>query len=51
MVVKVKQKIETTRHSKGNDKSKKYILVRERNLGYQKKILSERQHNFQKVYI
>ena len=50
MVVNVKKKVETTRHNKGNDKSKKYILLRERNVGYHNGILSERQHSFQLVY-
>ena len=42
MVVKVKEKIERTRHVKNNEKSKKYILRGQRNVRYYEKILSNK---------
>ena len=47
MVVKVKEKLEKTRHVKNNDKSKKYLLLGERNARYHEKVLS----NKTKLYI
>ena len=48
MVVEVKEKFEKTRHVKNNDKSKKYILRRHRNVRYYAKILSDKKkpYNF-----
>ena len=47
MVVKVKEKLEKTRHVKNIDKSKKHILRGQRNLRYHHKILSNKKpHNF-----
>ena len=50
MVVKVKEKIEKTRHVENNDNSNKYILPGERSVRYLDKILSNKknlriQHN------
>ena len=42
MVVKVKEKIEKTRHIKNNDKSRKNILRGHRNTRYHEKILSNK---------
>ena len=39
MVVKVKEKFETTRHVKNNDKSKKYILRGQRNVTFDSEII------------
>ena len=39
MVVKVKEKLEKTRHIKNNEKFKKYILRGERNARYRDRIL------------
>ena len=41
MVVKIKEKLEKTRHVENNDKSKKQILG-QRNLRYHHKILSKK---------
>ena len=38
MVVKVKEKLEKTRHDETNDKSKKHILRGERNVRYHERI-------------
>ena len=46
MVVKVKIKIEKTRHGKKNDKSKVYNLSGQRNVTYYEILLSN-QHTFQ----
>ena len=46
MVVKVKEKYEKTRHVENNDKSKKYILRRERNTRYYDRILSNKKKPF-----
>ena len=48
MVVKVKEKVEKTRHVKNNDKSKKYVLRGQRNASYHERILSNKKksHNF-----
>ena len=48
MVVKVKEKIEKTRHVKSNDKSRKYILRGERSIRYYERILSNKKkaYNF-----
>ena len=40
MVVKVKEKFETTKHIKNFDKSKKYILWGQRNVRFYDRILS-----------
>ena len=48
MIVKVKEKLEKTRHVENNDKSEKYSLPGERNIKYYHRILSklsERQQN------
>ena len=42
MVIKSKEKFEKTRHIKNNDKSKKYILRRERNVRYHDRVLSNK---------
>ena len=42
MVVKVKEYFEKTRHTKNNDKSKKYILRGERNTRFHEKKLSNK---------
>ena len=41
MIVKIKEKLEKTRHVENNDKSKKHIL-RQRNLRYHHKIVSNK---------
>ena len=46
MVVKVKEKLEKTRHVKNNDKSKKYILRGERNARYYDRILSNTKKSY-----
>ena len=45
MVVKVKEKIEKTRHVKNNDKSKKYILRGERNVRYYERVSNKNKSN------
>ena len=42
MVVKIKEYFEKTRHVKNNEKSKKYILRRERNVRYHDRVLSNK---------
>ena len=42
MVVKVKEKFEKTRQVKNYDKSKKYILIGERNVRYYERVLSNK---------
>ena len=46
MVVKVKEKIEKTRHVENNDKSKKYILRPQRNGRYYERILSNKKRSY-----
>ena len=46
MVVKVKEKIEKTRHVKNFDESKKYILRGERNTRYHDRLLSNRNKSY-----
>ena len=46
MVVKVKEKFEKTRHVKNNDKSKKYILRRGKNVRYHDRILSNKNESY-----
>ena len=46
MVVKEKEKFEKTRHVKTNDKSKKYILRAERNIGYHDRNLSNKTKSY-----
>ena len=41
MVLKVKEKFESTKHVKNNDKSKKYILRGQRYAGYHDRVLIE----------
>ena len=43
MIAKMKEKFEKTRHVKNIDKSKKYILRRERNVGHLDRVLSKSQ--------
>ena len=48
MIVKVKEKIEKSRHVENNDRSEKYFLQGERNVKYFHRILSnlsEKQQN------
>ena len=42
MVVKIKEKLEKTRHVKNNDESKKHNLRGQRKLRYHQKILSNK---------
>ena len=46
MVVKVKEKIEKTRHVENNNKSKKYILRGQRNARYHERILSNKKKTY-----
>ena len=46
MTVKIKEYFEKTRNVKNNDKSKKYILRRQRNTRYHDRILSNNFVNF-----
>ena len=46
MVVKIKEKLEKTRHVKNYDKSKQYILRRERNVRYHDRILSNKKKSY-----
>ena len=46
MVVKVKKFFEKTTQVKNNDKSKKYILRRQRNTKYHEKILSNKKKSY-----
>ena len=46
MVVKVKESFDKTRHVKYNDKSKKYILRKERNVRYYERILSNKKKSY-----
>ena len=46
MVVKVKQKIEKTRHVKNKDKNNKYILRGDRNVRYHDRILSKKKKSY-----
>ena len=46
MLVKVKERIEKTRHVKNNDKSKKYILRGQRNTKYHDRILSNKKKSY-----
>ena len=46
MVVQVKQKFEKTRHVKNIEKSKKYILRRQKNVKYYGRILSNKKKSF-----
>ena len=53
MVVKIKEYFQKTRHIKNTNKSKKYILRRERNTIYYDRILSNKKksHNSKITYI
>ena len=44
MVVKIKEYFEKTRNVKNNDKSKKFVLRRYRNVKYHEKILSNKKN-------
>ena len=46
MVVRIKEKFEKTRQVKNNDKSKKYILRRQRNVTYHEKVLSNKKKSY-----
>ena len=46
MAVKVKNKLEETRHVKKNDKSKKYILRGDRNIRFFDRILSNEKKSY-----
>ena len=46
MVVKTLENFERTRHLKNYDKSKKYVLPRERNARYHEKILSNKKKSY-----
>ena len=46
MVVKVKEKLEKTRHVKNNDKYQKYILRGQRNVRYHDRILSNKKKSY-----
>ena len=46
MVVKVKEKLEKTRHVNNNDKFKKYILRGGRNVRYYERILSNKKKSY-----
>ena len=52
MVVKAKEKFERTRHTKDNDKSKRYTLPGQRNVRYYDRILSSKKksYNFTRKY-
>ena len=43
MVVKVNESFEKTRHTKNNNKSKKYVIRGQRNTRYHEKLLSNKQ--------
>ena len=46
MVVKVKEKLEKTRHVKNNEKSKKYSLRGQRHVRYHDRILSNKKKSY-----
>ena len=51
MVIKLKESFEKTRHVKNNDKSKKYILRRQRNVRYHEKILSNKKKSYNSSFM
>ena len=50
MVVKVKEKCEKTRHTKNNDKFRKYIIRGQRNIRYHDRILSNKKKSNTLIY-
>ena len=46
MVVKVKEKLETTGHVKNNDNSKNYTSLGQRNVNYHERILSNTKKSY-----